>query len=154
MRDIGGRTGGHTRRMDRPADVPTVVAVYGTLRASCRNHGLLDRAEPLGPGRIDGSLWWVETGEHRAYPYPALLLQPGGPVAIECYRVTSLEQLAALDRLEAYVPEDEPASEYVRRTVPVSGGPVPWAQVYVYRGPHEVLRGQIPNGDWVAAGGG
>jgi gamma-glutamylcyclotransferase (GGCT)/AIG2-like uncharacterized protein YtfP len=134
---------------DRP-----VVAVYGTLRRGCRNHGLLEGAEPLGDGLVDGTLWLVDTKEQRAYPYPALLLGGASQVVVECFRITGPSQLAALDRLESFDPDDEAGSEYVRRTVPVAGARVPTAQVYVYRGLREHLARPIPNGDWVANGGG
>jgi len=137
-------------------DAPTfpVVAVYGTLRRGCRNHGLLEGAEPLGAGFVDGTLWLVETEEHRAYPYPALIRDGSSRVVVECYRVSGAPQLAALDRLESFDPDDEAASEYVRRTVPVAGASVGRAQVYVYRGPRDRLSRPIPGGDWVAGGGG
>lgn len=135
--------------IDRP-----VVAVYGTLRRGCRNHHLLDGAEPLGVGLVDGTLWLVETEVQRAYPYPALVLEGASQVVVECFRITGPSQLAALDRLESYHPDDEPGSEYVRRTVRVVGARAPSAQVYVYRGPREHLARPIPNGDWVADGGG
>jgi gamma-glutamylcyclotransferase (GGCT)/AIG2-like uncharacterized protein YtfP len=135
--------------VDRP-----VVAVYGTLRRGCRNHGLLDGAEPLGDGHVAGTLWLVETEEHRRYPYPALLLDDQGQVVVECFRIIGASQLASLDRLESFDPDDEAGSEYVRRSVPVAGARVATAQVYVYRGPREHLARPIPNGDWVADGGG
>ena len=139
------------RRTD--TDLP-IVAVYGTLRRGCRNHGLLDGATPLGIGSVDGTLWRVETDAHRTYPYPALLFEGASRVVVECYRITGPAQLAALDRLESFDPHDEPGSEYVRRTVPVFDGGVVAAQVYVYRGPRALLGQRVPNGDWVAAGGG
>jgi gamma-glutamylcyclotransferase (GGCT)/AIG2-like uncharacterized protein YtfP len=136
-----------------PAADRPVVAVYGTLRRGCRNHGLLDGAEPLGDGHVAGTLWLVETEEHRGYPYPALLLDDQGQVVVECFRIIGASQLASLDRLESFDPDDEAGSEYVRRSVPVAGARVATAQVYVYRGPREHLARPIPNGDWVADGG-
>jgi gamma-glutamylcyclotransferase (GGCT)/AIG2-like uncharacterized protein YtfP len=131
-----------------------IVAVYGTLRRGCRNHGLLEGAEPLGAGLVGGTLWVVESEEQRAYPYPALPRDGTSRVVVECYRLISAAQLDALDRLESFDPGDEAASEYVRRTVPVSNATVDRAQVYVYRGPRERLSRSLPGGDWVAAGGG
>jgi gamma-glutamylcyclotransferase (GGCT)/AIG2-like uncharacterized protein YtfP len=134
--------------MDESLDRRAIVAVYGTLRRGCRNHGLMASAEPLGEGSITGRLWIVGTRPERPYPYPALLLEGDGRVEVECYRLTGRRQLALLDRLEAFRPHDLAGSEYVRRRIPVVGARVAWAEVYVYRGPRAVLDHPIPEGRW------
>lgn len=95
--------------------------------------------------RIRGSLYdFVE--------YPGVVLDGGGWVAGELYRVPDLAaRLPELDRAEGYDAGNEAASLYVRRRVAVIGeaGAGGEAWVYVYNGP--AGRGpRIPSGDWRA----
>lgn len=136
-------------RLVRAPSVPTVIAVYGTLRRGERNHHLLGPAEYLGSGEAAGTLHLVPSGPQRPYPYPALVPEPARRVVVELYRVADADLLARLDELEAYVPGDPAGSEYVRRLVPVSGGPVDAAEVYVYVGAAEELGAVIGSGDWL-----
>ncbi len=133
--------------------VPLVLAVYGTLRRGDRNHALLGDSPFLGDGTVEGTLRHVPAAPHRAYGFPVLLPVPGGRVSVELYRVDQPEILGTLDALEEYDPVDETGSEFLRRTVRVSDGPVDEAQIYIYNGPTEVLGQVIDGGDWMAFDG-
>jgi gamma-glutamylcyclotransferase (GGCT)/AIG2-like uncharacterized protein YtfP len=125
-----------------------VIAVYGTLRAGERNHGLLDGAERIGDGWVAGDLHLMPAGPHRAYAYPALVRSSTGRVRVELYRLADASQLTRLDALENCDPADEAASEYVRRPEPIIDGPVGRAWVYWYADEPAAIGPLIATGDW------
>jgi gamma-glutamylcyclotransferase (GGCT)/AIG2-like uncharacterized protein YtfP len=129
---------------------PIVLAVYGTLRRGERNAPLLHGASFIGMARVAGHLRQMRSSPTRAYAFPSLVLDGSGEVVVELYQLADASSLAAADELEAFDPADEAGSEYIRRAVPVTGGPVDQAWVYIYNGPPAEMGDLIPGGDWVA----
>lgn len=130
-------------------DRPILLAVYGTLRRGERNDAFLAGARFLGPGVIRGRLHVMPRSTLREYAYPALLLDRASRVVVELYELPDAATLAAIDRLEAFDPADEAASQYVRRLVEVFDGPVRDAWSYLYNGPADEMGDEIRGGDWV-----
>jgi molybdenum cofactor guanylyltransferase len=115
-----------------PADLSTIIFVYGTLLAGESNHGLLANAEFLGADRLSNAQLY-NLGE-----YPMIL--PGeGTVTGEVYRVTSAT-LTELDILEEH-PEI-----YFRDQIILESGRS--SQVYWGRSQHTVNYPGIACGDW------
>ena len=126
---------------------PDRLFTYGTLMTGFSRRPLLGAALLEGRGRIRGSLYHF--GD-----YPGLVLDDGGWVAGELYRVPDLPaRLPVLDREEWYDPADEAGSLYVRRTVAVHGVGAESREAWVYahnerfgaaagRGP------RVESGDW------
>jgi gamma-glutamylcyclotransferase (GGCT)/AIG2-like uncharacterized protein YtfP len=129
---------------------PIALAVYGTLRRGERNDAFLAGSTFLGRGAVRGRLHVMPRSTLRAYAYPALLLDGSNRVVVELYALPDDATLAAIDELEAFDPEDEAGSQYVRRSVAVVDGPVPEAWSYLYNGPPEDIGDAIADGDWVA----
>ncbi len=133
------------------AELDPVIAVYGTLRRGERNHALLGDAPFLGTGRVAGRIVGLGSNAARPYAFPALLASNAAEddrVLVEVYRLRGADDLARLDVLEAYDPADEEHSEYLRRWLPVEGGPVPSAWAWVFAGDPPAGGVPIPDGDW------
>jgi molybdenum cofactor guanylyltransferase len=115
-----------------PADLSSIIFVYGTLLAGESNHGLLANAEFLGADRLLNAKLY-DLGE-----YPMIL--PGeGAVTGEVYRVTA-DTLVELDILEEH-PEI-----YFRGQIILESGRS--SQVYWGRSQHTVNCAGIACGDW------
>jgi molybdenum cofactor guanylyltransferase len=115
-----------------PADLSTIIFVYGTLLAGESNHGFLANAEFLGADRLQNAQLY-NLGE-----YPMML--PGeGAVTGEVYRVTA-DTLTELDILEEH-PEI-----YFRGQIILESGRS--GQVYWGRSQHTVNCPGIACGDW------
>jgi gamma-glutamylcyclotransferase (GGCT)/AIG2-like uncharacterized protein YtfP len=131
------------------APAPARLFAYGTLMTGFSRRPLLGDAVLEGLGRIRGSLYHF--GD-----YPGVVLDDRGWVAGELYRVLDLpERLPVLDRAEWCDPEDEAASLYVRRTVPVRvpAGDAREAWIYVYNERFGLAPARGPlveSGDWRA----
>jgi gamma-glutamylcyclotransferase (GGCT)/AIG2-like uncharacterized protein YtfP len=128
---------------------PIVLAVYGTLRRGERNEAYLAGAEFLGAAVVLGRLHEMPRSSLREYAYPALV-EGRDRIVVELYRLQDEAALTAIDALEAYDPLDEPASQYVRRSLAVVDGAVATAWTYLYNGPPGEAGPVIADGDWVA----
>jgi len=127
------------------------VFVYGTLRPGAGNYPryLAGRTQKEQPAWTRGLLFLV-----RAEDYPYLTDGPGSvrgeliDLAPEHY----VTLLAALDRLEDYVPAQPQASLYLRRPreVILTDGTVRQAWVYLWNGPAGAGV-PLPGGDFLAA---
>lgn len=104
---------------------------YGTLMQAFDNpyaRRLRLSSKYIGKGYFNGKLFRVEW-------YPGALYEPGAPTRVhgEIYQLTSLEILKELDEYEDVL-EDEAASLYVRKVVPVRNSQemvIPcWAYLY------------------------
>ncbi|HXH83826.1 MAG TPA: gamma-glutamylcyclotransferase family protein, partial [Candidatus Tectomicrobia bacterium] len=115
-----------------PADA--LLFVYGTLMRGYALHGGLARgARRVGEGTVRGAL--LDLGS-----YPGLV-EGGGRVRGELYRLDDPELLPVLDREEGY------NFQRRRAVVALQDGTRVRAWVYRYRGPRE--RGRpVPDGDW------
>ena len=115
-----------------PADLSTIIFVYGTLLAGEANHGLLTNAQFLGADRLSNAQLY-NLGE-----YPMIL--PGeGTVTGEVYRITA-GTLRELDILE------EHPQIYFRGQIILASGRS--SQVYWGRSQHTVNCPGIACGDW------
>lgn len=133
---------------------PLPFFVYGTLRPGEANHDLFLRGRTLAeePGHLTGAVLYDGPG------YPYAVEEPGGTVRGELVtaRPEAYEDLlAALDRLEEYVPGD-PRNLYERaaRDVVRTGGGTVRAWVYL-AAPRVAARlratgTRVPDGDWLS----
>jgi molybdenum cofactor guanylyltransferase len=115
-----------------PADLSTIIFVYGTLLAGESNHGLLASAKFLGADRLPNAKLY----NLGAYP---MMLPGEGTVTGEVYRVTA-DTLAELDILE------EHPKIYFRDQIILESGRS--SQVYWGRSQYTVNCPGIACGDW------
>lgn len=151
---MGGRRGSRIVSVIAEDPRPLPFFVYGTLRPGEPNHDLFLRGRTLAeePARLTGAVLYDGPG------YPYAVEEPGGTVRGELVtaRPEAYEELlAALDRLEEYVPGD-PRNLYerlARDVVRTAGGTV---RAWVYLAAPRVaarLRAtgtRITDGDWLS----
>ena len=101
-----------------------MVAVYGTLKRTHKNHELIAQAQFLGSAKLT-QITLYDIG-----PYPGARLEPSSGIEVEVFAVCSSE-LAQLDILEEYDPRDPSGSLYTRELVETGFG---LAWVYLYQG--------------------
>jgi gamma-glutamylcyclotransferase (GGCT)/AIG2-like uncharacterized protein YtfP len=118
---------------------PTLLFVYGTLKAGQPHHPLLSDCRCLGPARIPGTLYALPEG------YPAAVPEGAGTIEGELYALPEWAE-TVLETLDDY--EDVPAGLFVRERCEV-GGRAAW--VY-YAGPRLWPRLRrlrpLPDGRW------
>ncbi|MGV3602443.1 MAG: gamma-glutamylcyclotransferase family protein [Dyadobacter fermentans] len=105
------------------------IFTYGTLMQAFHNpyaRKLRASSKYLGKGHFNGRLFRVEW-------YPGALYDPDAPTLVhgEIYQLHSLDILQELDEYEDVL-EDEAASLYVRKVVPVRGGQEAVRDCWVY----------------------
>lgn len=121
---------------------PALLALYGTLRDPALRRRL--RVERLlterGRCRIPGVLYDLGA-------YPALMSSGIGVVHGDLFAILDPRALRILDAYEGADADDEAASVYVRRALPLLE-PRTTAWVYVFNGQQQ--GSQILSGDWLA----
>lgn len=123
-----------------------LVFVYGTLRRGGSNAFLMDGAEFVGRGRVEGKLYAISW-------YPGLVLERDmGWVTGEVYRV-SQEQLRALDEFEGISANEIEGAEYRRVGAAVALEGMPYddtlnCNAFEWKGPVSEEK-RIPSGDWL-----
>lgn len=114
-----------------------MVFVYGTLKRGQRNHGLLEKAEYLGPDQTAGSDWLMTT--NGSYPSVSPASSAGVQVHGELYAVDQTT-LAAMDRLEAY------RELYGREQVRLASGATAW--MYTRQANAVQTEWTVDDGNW------
>ncbi len=102
--------------------MPTLVAVYGTLKRGGSNFHLLEQAEFIGVDQLKGIVLY-DLG-----PYPGAREELSDGIDIEVYSVNP-EQLALLDVLEEYLADTPEQGMYTRKLFTTRFGA---AWVYLY----------------------
>jgi gamma-glutamylcyclotransferase (GGCT)/AIG2-like uncharacterized protein YtfP len=106
------------------------IAVYGTLRVGEVNHALMRsiNAKLIETKMIDG----VEIRVSKTIGFPVAVIKQGSEAVVEIYEIDE-RQIAVLDRLESYRPNDLDSSMYHRITLPTDssvsiyvGNPMYW----------------------------
>lgn len=125
-------------------DSSGLLATYGTLMRAgggLDRLGVADRVSVVGACRFEGCLY--DLGR-----FPGAV--PGtGTVRGELVRFSDAQVWTVLDRYEGYDPDNEAASLFIRRRVPLMEPADQTAWVYWYNGdPGDAPR--VPSGDWHA----
>lgn len=125
-------------------DSSGLLATYGTLMRAgggLDRLGVADRVSVVGACRFEGCLY--DLGR-----FPGAV--PGtGTVRGELVRFSDVQVWTVLDRYEGYDPDNEAASLFIRRRVPLMEPADQTAWVYWYNGdPGDAPR--VPSGDWHA----
>ena len=120
-------------KFDKVIDSPTLVAVYGSLRAGLHNHPVLGTcsANLQGQDRIGG----FDMYSMGSFPF---ITHGEGEITIEVYRVDP-DTFIRLDRLEGF------PSFYNREVVDTKYGR---AWIYFIDGRDTSHYQPVPNGDW------
>jgi gamma-glutamylcyclotransferase (GGCT)/AIG2-like uncharacterized protein YtfP len=139
---------------ERPADVTSLLAVYGTLRRGYRNHPLIERGSRfVGLAHLPGRLVHISSPLRR-YSYPGYLPDTPGTslrVLVEVVEVTDASLWTGLDALERYLPDDPGSSEYRRVLATASMTDGRALTCWTYRYNSSVAGYQdVPDGDWTS----
>ena len=116
-----------------------LTAVYGTLRDTCSNNGLLGSSKYIGRFETDPEYKMVDLGA-----YPGIM--PGGttPILMEVYEIDE-PTLKRVDQLEGYNAADSEHTFYERVAIPTPYGD---AFTYIYKAGSDGAA-VINSGDWV-----
>lgn len=125
--------------------LPSVVAVYGSLRRNDYANGIMEGATFVGQDALKGALFDLGA-------YPGLLMGDNkkGDVVVDLYKLPEGEKgkelISRLDAYEAYSPESPDSSLYLRKVAVTINGETPvWAYEYNREPPEESL---VKSGDW------
>ena len=117
----------------------TLVAVYGTLKRGCSNHGLLQHSNFVGEDCLT-CITLYDLG-----PYPGAKLQASQGIVVEVFDVDD-RRMQLLDELEEYVADAPDQGMYDRQQVMTRFG---LAWIYLYNGPVDEASAQR-SGSWQA----
>lgn len=116
------------------------VAVYGTLRKGCGNHGILYGLQ--GTRAIVQGFKMYDLG---AFPYVVHTGNHDDSIAVEVYEVPDYNTARRLDSLEGYHHEQGFTGFYDRIKACTTVG----QEVYLYVFPQHEGEEEIESGDWV-----
>lgn len=115
------------------------VAVYGTLRQGCGNHGIL-----YGLPKADDRVQGYKMHSLGGFPYVFETGDPSDEIIVEVYTVPDETTARRLDALEGYT--NGYAGFYDRVSVRTVTGRQVW--MYVFRNEEVGAHPVVPNGDW------